>query len=200
MKQPDAPSAQSSPDAGDEALLCLFFDRNEQALCETERRWGRLLFGVAYRILGNAEDSRECVNDALLRLWNAIPPARPAALRAYAVQTLRRVAIDRYRERTRTDRVPSELTVSMDECAELLSGEDAPDEFLHAEAVGSLIGDYLRTLPTRRRYVFLERFYFVTPVAVIARELKITESAVYKELARLRRELRDYLAAHGVYV
>ncbi len=188
------------PAMSDEDILRLFGERNEDAIRETDRQWGRLLRDVAYRILGDKEDSEECVSDAYLRIWNAIPPARPQSLRAYAVQTLRHVAIDRYHENRRRRRIPSELTVSMEDCADLLSGGEAPDEGVQAEAVSALIGAYLRTLPEQRRFIFLERFYFAEPVETIAKELHVTRSAVYKELARTKDELKRYLAENGVYV
>ncbi len=197
MKQTDpTPSVPLT----DEDILRLFAKRNEQAIAELERKYGRLLSTLANRILADKGDAEECVSDTYLRLWQAIPPAAPQSLRAYAVQTLRRLAIDRYHENRRTRRVPSELTVSMDECADFLSGGDSPDEYAQAEAVAALIGHFVRRLPERRRFIFMERLYMAEPAETIARELGITVSAVYKELARTKEELKRHLAENGVYV
>ena len=61
----------------DEKIIEMLFGREQEALGETERKYGRYLHTIAMRILGNREDSEECVNDTLLAAWNSIPPARP---------------------------------------------------------------------------------------------------------------------------
>ncbi len=197
MKHRNDPSL---PLFSDEDILALYEARNERAIAETDRKYRALLWSVARGILPDERDREEALNDAYLRVWNAIPPARPASLRAYLVQVLRRVAIDRYYENRGARRVPPELTDPMEDYADLLSGGDAPDEGVHAEAVGRLISDFLRRLPRRRRYIFMERFYCKGAVPDIARALGMTESAVYKELSRTKRELKEYLAKNGVYV
>ena len=57
----------------DVEIIGLFFDRNESAISEAERKYGKLCMSVANKILDSAEDSEECVNDAFLKLWNSIP-------------------------------------------------------------------------------------------------------------------------------
>ncbi len=196
MKRP--PSTPAHLD--DEAILTLLFARDESALVETERKYRALLDRVARSILPDPRDREECLNDTLLAAWEAIPPARPASLRAYLVQIMRRTAIDRAYENSAARRVPAAATVPMDDLADLLSGGEAPDEGVQAEAVGRLISDFLRGQSARRRAIFLERFYLREPVPAIAKALGLSESAVYKELTRTRVALKQYLAENGVYV
>ena len=73
----------------DEQIIDLFFRRDQGALRETERKYNRYLYAVAHRILGNHEDSEECVNDALLSAWNTIPPQRPSVLRMFLARFVR---------------------------------------------------------------------------------------------------------------
>ena len=78
----------------DQQLIALFESRDEQAITETGKVYGAFCYSIAYRILQNAQDAEECVNDALLRIWNAIPPARPDSLRAFVITLTRRLALD----------------------------------------------------------------------------------------------------------
>ena len=78
----------------DQEILGLLEKRSEQALGEVER-YGALCLGLARRLLGRAEDAEECVNDAYLRLWNAVPPAKPQSLRAYLCRIVRNLALRR---------------------------------------------------------------------------------------------------------
>ena len=61
----------------DQGILALFFKRSEQAIEETDKKYGRYCYSIAYNILSNREDSEESVSDTYLAAWRAIPP--PAA-------------------------------------------------------------------------------------------------------------------------
>lgn len=61
----------------DSGILELYFLRNEQALRESDRKYGAYCGAIAYGILQNREDTEETVNDTWLSAWNAIPPGGP---------------------------------------------------------------------------------------------------------------------------
>ena len=44
-------------------IIELYFERDEQAIKETDAKYGKLCHSIAYNILNNHEDSEECVND-----------------------------------------------------------------------------------------------------------------------------------------
>ncbi len=183
----------------DNQITDLLFDRDERALAEIEIKYGKLLFSVAYGILGDKCDSEECANDCLLSVWNAIPPARPPSLRAYLLQTVRRRALDRYKEKHRKKRIPSELTVSMDDLyAALESGEETARE-TDSQQLREHINTFLRSLPSRRRYIFIERYYSASAVKAIAKDLKISVRSVYKEIDKIKQDLLTYLSENEVF-
>ncbi len=178
----------------------LYFARDERAIRETDEKYGALIFSVAYGILGDAPDSEECRNDALLSLWNAIPPERPRSLRAYALQIVRRIALDRYKQKRRKKRIPSELTVSMEELhAALESGSETADNS-DAEHLRELINSFVRALPERRRYIFVERYYAASKPEKIAKDLGLSQRTVYTEIDRIKESLRSYLSENEVYL
>lgn len=98
----------------DEEIVRLYFDRDEAAIRETDRKYGKFLFGIAYNILHDRLDCEECRNDTYLGIWNSIPPTRPVSFRAFITRIMRNTAIKKYKERTCLKRVPSELTVPLD--------------------------------------------------------------------------------------
>ncbi len=190
------------PPLTDEEILALFAERNERALSEIDRKYRPLALSVIRGILPDERDREECVNDAYLKLWNAIPPAEPQSLRAYLVRVLRRTALDRYEANRREKRVPASATLPIEDFAEFLpapAGEGV-DEGIQAEALSHLINRFLREQSERRRFIFIEYCYLCTPVPAIARTLGVGESAVYKELTRTKNALKEYLAKNGVYV
>ena len=99
----------------DQKIVDLYWERQESALLETQKKYGRHLFQLAYRILGNREDSAESVNEAYLKAWGSIPPQRPIALSPYLGKLARRAAIDCLRRRTREKRRGTEYALSLSE-------------------------------------------------------------------------------------
>lgn len=57
----------------DEMIVDLYWKRDESAISETERKYGRYLSKIAYNILSDWEDSKETVNDTYLKAWNSMP-------------------------------------------------------------------------------------------------------------------------------
>ena len=74
----------------DGQIVDLYLARDEDAVGETGKKYGRYLFTVAYNVLGDESDAAECVNDAYLKAWESIPDARPASLSAYLGKITRR--------------------------------------------------------------------------------------------------------------
>lgn len=182
----------------DEQIVELFWRRDETAIREADEKYGVYLTQLAGRFLADPVDCEECKNDAYLAAWDAIPPARPRLLKAYLATLMRRIAINRYYAAHRQKRVSSELTVSMDECADLFTSSDPVGEALDERELGAAVSAFLGGLTARRRYIFMARYWGAESVRDIAEHLRVTESAVYKDLAGLRRALKSELRRKGV--
>lgn|GEM_PF-6612845 len=87
----------------DSRIIELFFDRNEQAVRETDQKYGGYCYSIAYHILSNREDSEESVNDTYLSTWNAIPPRKPNPLAPFLGRIVRHISIDRWRKTARAN-------------------------------------------------------------------------------------------------
>lgn len=179
----------------DDEIIALYWERNEAAISATDRKYGGYLYTIAYNILHNPQDCEECRNDTYLQTWNTIPPQRPVKFQAYLTRIIRCISIDRYRELRRLKRVPSELTVSLEELSEVLASDP------HAEQenadLARCIADYVASLPQRRRLIFVCRYYCADPPDRIAAMLGVTTSAIYKELGKIRNGLRKHLEQEG---
>ena len=108
----------------DTGIISLFWARNEEALAETARKYGSMLSALAFRVLGDPEDSRETVNDTYLRAWDAIPPARPERLCPYLCRIVRRLAIDRLRRRDAQKRAGESYALALEELSDCVSGRE----------------------------------------------------------------------------
>lgn len=181
----------------DGEIIDLYWKRDERAIKETDRKYQHFLLTVAHNILRDGRDCEECLNDTYLGAWNAMPPARPNALQAFLATIMRRTAIDRYKAGKRQKRIDSELTVALSEVEEFLADGSDPAAELDAHELGRVISEFIRALPKRRMYIFMSRYYTARPIGEIARLLGCSESTVNKEIAAIKRDLKEKLEKEG---
>lgn len=183
----------------DEEIIDLYFERDERAVDETDLKYRKYLFAVAYNILYCNEDCEECLNDTYIGAWNSIPPQRPLNLKAFLTTILRRRAINRYREAQMQKRVPSNLTSALDELDYMLSG-DTIDNEIDTEHLGEIISGYLKTLSKRQRYIFMSRYYMAESIDKIASDMSVSKSTVNKEISLIKEGLKNILEKEGYEV
>ena len=184
----------------DQKIVALYWDRDEKAIEETDFKYKNYLFTVAYHMLRSTPASDECLNDTYLGAWNAMPPSKPDVLRAFLTTIMRRIAIKRYHSEMKKKNVPSELTVSLSELEDFVAGEDDVEAAFDAKRLGAVISEFVRSLPSRRRFIFMSRYYVADPIDTIARDLTVSRSTVNKELAAIRSALKEKLESEGYFV
>lgn len=181
----------------DEQIVELYWQRDEQAIKQTDIKYKNFLLSIAYNIVHDTCDSEECLNDTYIGAWNSIPPARPTFLQAFLATIMRRTAIDCYKARKRQKRIASELTVSLSEVEDFIADDDDMYSETDAKELGQVISDFVRSLSDRRMYIFMSRYYIARPIKEIARLLDCSESTVNKEIAIIKRDLREKLEKKG---
>lgn len=181
----------------DNELIQLYFDRNEQALCETQRRFGGYFYTIAHNILGCVQDAEECVNDVLMRLWDHIPPAKPDNVYAYFISVARSVACKRYKMNHTRKRGGGETQVVLDELFDCCSESDSVEQQIDRDVLCEAINTFLGTLNPEHRIIFILRYWSVYSVEEIMEKLGISKSKVTVTLMRTRQKLRKYLEQEG---
>ena len=184
----------------DDEIVELYWQRDETAIRATDAKYKKHLMAIAYNIVHDARDCEECLNDTYLGAWNAIPPARPTALRAFLTTLMRRIAINRYYSNQRGSHVPSEMTVALSEIEAFTDDGTDTEQALDALRLGQVISRYLRTLDKRQRYIFMSRYYAANTVDSIAAALRVSRSTVNKQLAWMRKSLKQALESEGYQV
>ena len=182
----------------DLSIIELYFARDEQAIKETDAKYGKLCHSIAYNILNNNEDSEECVNDTYIGVWNAIPPARPNNFMAFVCRITRNQSLKRIEAMTRQKRSRATI-VSLDELAEILPDESI-GENVSNDNLTELISDFLRNEKEDVRNVFIRKYYFFDSIGDIAERYGFTESKVKNMLYHTRNKLKEYLIKEGVEI
>ena len=181
----------------DEKIVMLYWERNENAIRETEEKYGKYCYTIAYNILHSHEDSDECVNDTWSGAWNAMPPERPTRLQSYLARITRNIAVDKLRY-IGAQRRGAEVASVIDEYWECIPNDDAPieDEMLLKRAING----FLASLDDRTRVIFMRRYWYSMSVKDIADGMRLSESHVSVILHRTRRKFKDYLTKEGIFV
>ena len=183
----------------DEKIVDLYWQRDEQAIKETDIKYKRFLLSLANNIVHDMCDSEECLNDTYLGTWNAIPPAKPSVFQIFLSRIMRNIAVVRYKRNTADKRVPSEMTVSLDELRDYIPYTESVEHDYAVYQISRLLSRYLRSLPERRAFIFVCRYYCSDRIEDIARMLNISESTIMRELRTIREGLKALLVKEGYY-
>lgn len=184
----------------DETILDLYFARNEQAVLETDRKYGRYCYTLANSILNNAQDAEETVSDTYLKVWETIPPKRPNIFKMFLAKITRNLAFSRWRKYTAEKRGGGELELVLGELESCLAAPGSVEDRMNVQELAKTIRSFLDTLPAREQDIFLRRYFFVEESAVIARRYGMKPATVLRTLSRTREKLRNYLTQEGYAV
>lgn len=183
----------------DEEIVGLFFARSERAIQELDAKYGKMCRSLSCRILNNAQDAEECVNDAYLGAWNSIPPARPDPLQAYICKIVRNLSLKLYYRATAAKR-NSAYEVAMQELENCLSAPDTVESEIETRELAEMINSFLKTLSEENRVIFMCRYAYMDSYSDIAARVRMSENNVAVRLNRIRRKLRDYLLEREVCI
>lgn len=180
----------------DLSVIDLYFARDEQAIVETDIKYGKLCFYVANNILFNNEDSEECVNDTYLGLWNTIPPTRPDNFMSFICKIVRNLSMKKLDYNIALKRSKN-VTISFSELDSILS-DNRTDPNQEYEKLGGIISNFLQHEKEDARYVFIRKYYFFDSVSDIAERCSFSENKVKSMLFHSRNRLREQLKKEGI--
>lgn len=181
----------------DEKIVELYISRSERAIAETAEKYGGYCGAIAKNILSSGEDVEECLNDAYLRVWNAIPPQRPKELRAFLGRITRNLAFNRYKSARAEKRGGGEIVLVLDELAECVSGRDDVEGEIDRKELVRELQSFVGGLGEQKRSIFIRRYWYAEPLAEIAEQERISRASAAKTLERLRSQLRGHLKERG---
>ncbi len=176
----------------DQALMVRIVDGDRAAFDGLVRRHGQRLLAVAARMVGNASDAEDVVQEACLRIWRGAATWRPetAAFSTWSYRIVINLCIDRARRRPWF--------------APIEDAGDPPDErpdaldAVQRASLGRRIGEALAGLPDRQRAALTLSYYEGLSGTEAAEVLSISVSALESLLVRGRRALRARLAELGI--
>lgn len=183
----------------DRKIIELYWQRDESAVGETQKKYGCYCYSIAYRILQNREDASECENDTYLAAWNTIPPQLPDVLPAYLGVLTRNISVSRWRKRKAVKRLGSEIAMSLEELDCCIPDDKTVSDSVETNDLAAVISVFLREPSDVERGVFLCRYWHFASVKEISQKWGFSQSKVKMMLLRTREKLLRYLDEEGLF-
>lgn len=181
----------------DEAIVALYWERSEDAIKETDIKYGKFCYSIAYGLLHNEEDAAESVNDTYLEAWNSMPPHKPNYLSAFLGRITRHLSVDRFRKNHAEKRGGGEYPVLLDELAECISSKDSVEAQVELKELAKSINTFLRRLPTEKQQVFLRRYWYGDSMEELGNRFGFSTGKVKSMLFHIREKLQKHLEKEG---
>ena len=184
----------------DEDIIELYWKRNENAISETENKYGKYCHSVSYGILQNHADADECVNDTLVGAWNSMPPQRPARLASFLGKITRNLSLNRLKYCNAEKRGNGQLETVLSELEDCIPSNESTEQTADENLTLKTIEDFLYSQPKRKRNIFIRRYWYMHSIRDIAAVYGISESKTASLLFRMRNELKARLEKEGINV
>ena len=182
----------------DSKIVDLYWNRSEQAIAETDQKYGKYCYRIAYNILASKEDAEESVSDTYMTAWNTIPPHRPSVLAAFLGKITRHLSIDRWRTRNAYKRGGGQVVLALEELEECIASAENVEQTYTKKELLAAYKRFVEKLPVTERRVFLLRYWYLDSIGDIAQKHGFSESKVKSMLHRTRQKLQRCLAEEGL--
>ena len=177
----------------DQKIIDLYWSRSEAAITETDQKYGKYCYSIAYNILTNNEDAEESVSDTYMAAWKAMPPKRPSILATFLGKITRHLSIDCWRSRNRYKRGGGEIVLALEELEDCIAADQTVEKTYERKQLALVFNRFLESLPETERQVFLCRYWYLDSISVIANYYGFSDSKVTSMLHRTRKKLRAVL-------
>lgn len=182
----------------DQQIVDLYWNRSENAISETSKKYGNYCHYIAYHILHSREDSEECVNDTYLKAWNSMPPKRPEKLSAFLGKITRNLSLHRYEQYNALKRGAGQVPLALEELNDCIPSQNNVEPVVDDIVLTEILNRFLGSLPPETRKFFVQRYWYLMSIKEIASDCQVTESKVKVTLFRTRNELKEVLAKGGI--
>ncbi len=184
----------------DKEIIELYWIRSENAISETDSKYGAYCRSISYNILSDSRDVEECVDDTYLNTWNAIPPRRPNILMAFLGKIIRNVSINLYKKNSAQKRKGNIMGVidELDECVP--DSRNTVDGMADRHLITECIESFLAKQPEVNADIFVRRYWYMDSIPKISTDFRMSQSKVTSILFRMRKGLKAELEEMGVEV
>lgn len=184
----------------DHEIIGLYWERKENAISATAKKYGKYCYSISYNILHNNEDAEECVNDTYLSAWKSMPPQRPEPLSAYLGKITRNLSLNRFKYYTAKKRGHGQTELVLSELEDCIPAKTSVEQIVEEKTLVNSINNFLYALPEYKRNIFICRYWYLFSIRDIAEKYKMSETKISTLLFRMRNKLKLHLEKEGIYL
>lgn len=183
----------------DREIIALYWGRKDEAITQSQEKYGPYCYAIAHNILSERRDSEECVNDTWLNAWQAMPPHRPDVLKLFFAKITRSLSFNRFKANHAQKRGGGETMAVLEELSECIAGTENPEGELIAQELGESVRRFISALPEREANLFLRRYFYTESVSSIAERYHLSKNYTSVSLKRTRAKLKAQLMKEGYF-
>lgn len=177
----------------DSQIVELYLNRDENAIRETDIKYQKYCYSIAYNILHNIEDANEIVNDTYWGAWSSIPPNVPKVLSTFLGKITRNISLKKLRTVNSAKRRNEEVNIIFDEISDCISSKQNIENEIEAKELSLFINHFLYSLSETERSVFVCRYWYFDSISDISEHSGFSQSKVKSMLFRIRNKLHKKL-------
>ena len=183
----------------DSQIISLFFQRDEAAIAETDKKYGTFCYNIALNILSINADAEECVNDTYFQAWNAIPPQRPDKFGAWLGRVVRNIAINLWNKNHRKKRYAG-MEKLLNELEDCIPSPVTVEHKIEEKELTGVLNTWLASLSDDDRILFVRRYWNGEILNELAAEYRVPPRNMAKRMYRLRQNLKMKLEKEGYWL
>lgn len=180
----------------DNEIIELYNRRDENAILETDKKYGAYCRKIAINILSVPSDAEECVSDTYFKAWSLIPPQQPVRLGAWLGRVVRSIAINLWNKNHSQKRY-SGIELMLTELEDCIPCSETPERRVEERELTELLNSWLSSLPRDDRALFIRRYWDGEAVKALAKEYGVTHGSMAKRMYKLRQDLKRTLEKEG---
>ena len=182
----------------DEKIIELYWQRDEQAIKETDCKYRSYCMTISKNILSDLSDSEENVSDTYMQMWNSIPPHRPRMFTAFLGRITRNLALNKLKARHAKKRMAGEFALSLNELDACVPSNISVDDELRIAELSKCLSRFLYSQSAQSRNVFICRYFYCYSISDISELFGYGQSKVKSILMRTRARLKLHLEKEGI--
>ena len=186
-------------DMDKQALIAAAQRGDVHAFNQLVRKYQRIAYNVAYRVLSNSENAADATQDAFVSAYRAIERFRGGSFKAWILRIVTNACYDQLRRRKRRpeESLDDLIEVEADHSIILTDDSESPEEHALRQELGHLIQRGLTRLPDDQRVAVALADIQGYSYDEIAQVTGVALGTVKSRISRGRSALRGFLQEHG---
>ena len=184
----------------DHEIIDLYWNRSHSAIDQTAQKYANYCYSISNRILHNHEDAEECANDTYLKLWELLPPNRPACFTSFIGKIVRNLALNRWKSYNTQKRGFGQITFALSELDECISTGDTVDKSIDESLLTESINRFLNMQSAESRIIFVKRYWYLYGIDEISKQCNCSQSKIKSNLFRTRNKLKIHLEKERFFI